>query len=519
MNPLFRLTYFCALASSLTISNAHSQQTPAPVVHTEGGLLQGSAELGVFSFKRIPYSAPPVGDLRWRPPNPASPWQDTRTATSYGNACMQTPGLSEANGGAPGRLSEDCLYLNVWTPDFSPGAKLPVIFWIHGGAYIFGSGSLALYNGGPLAAKGAVVITINYRLAQLGFFAHPALEKESPGGPANFGLLDQIAALQWVQRNVAQFGGDPANVTIIGQSAGAKSVLALFASPLARGLFARGVALSSYAVPDVTRAKALDTGTKVATALGLPGADATAADLRAIPAEKFAQLNPQEFFTGPVPIAADPVLPQSVQDTFAAGREAPLPLILGSTSDDSSVVAAFGVDPAALLKRVRGAGLLAKVLYPGVKDDSQLGRQVARDLVFTMPARWIADRHSKLAPTWRYYFNYTAERQRTKFPDGVAHGGEIVYFLDTAGVDPNYSAIFTAQDREFAELVSEYLLQFARTGSPHAQGGPTWLPHNSRQDRTLLFADATSLQSNFMRPRLNFFITLIKLLGPFLSRN
>ena len=489
MKSLLRLTYCCALSVTLSASVAHSQQSPAPVAHIDGGLLQGSAEIGVFSFKGIPYSAPPVGDLRWRPPNPASPWQGTRTATTYGNACMQTPGLSEANGGAPGRLSEDCLYLNVWTPNLAPDAKLPVIFWIHGGAYIFGSGNLSFYDGSPLAARGAVFVSINYRLAQLGFFAHPALERESPGGPVNFGLLDQIAALQWVQRNISQFGGDPANVTIIGQSAGAKSVLALFASPLARSLFARGVALSSYAVPDGSRAKALDTGAKIATALGLPGPDATAADLRAIPAENFAQLNAQEFFTGPVPIAGDPVLPQSLQDTFVAGREVPLPLILGNTSDDSSVIAAFGVDPAALLKSVRGAGLLAKVLYPGVKDDTQLGRQVARDLVFTMPARWIADRHSKLAPTWRYYFNYTAERQRPKFPNGVAHGGEIVYFLDTADVDPNYSRIFTAQDREFAELVSDYLFQFARTGSPHAEGGPAWLPHNSRQDRTLLFAE------------------------------
>ncbi len=494
-------------------------QTTSPLsVRTDLGVLQGATELGVFSFKGIPYAAPPVGGLRWRAPESAKPWSGVRSATNFGNACIQLPGLSEANGGAPGRLSEDCLYLNIWTPNTGPDAKLPVLFWIHGGAYLFGSGSLPLYNGGALAARGAVVVTINYRLGQLGFFAHPALEQESPGGPANFGLLDQIAALKWVQRNIGHFGGDPANVTISGQSAGAKSVLAIFASPLGRGLFARGVALSSYALPDATRAKALEIGASVADALGLSGANATAADLRGIPAEKFGLLKGQELFTGPVPISGDAVLPQSVQDTFAAGREVALPLIVGNTSDDSSVVVAFGIDPAAVLKKVRGAGMLVKVLYPGVKDEAQLGRQVARDLVFTMPARWVADRHSKLAPVWRYYFEYTAVQERAKCSHGVPHGAEIVYFLNTGAVDAANKKVFAAPDYEYAERVSEYLLRFARGGKLKAAGGPEWPPHNSRQDQTLRFATHIAAHPNFMKPRLNFFITMLKILGPLLSR-
>src|SRR5215470_5388425 len=195
------------------------------IIHTESGAVQGITENGVFVFRGIPYAAAPVGPLRWREPQAVAPWSGIRLADKFGDACIQPPGLSNSNGGDPGPLSEDCLYLNVWTPNTNNNSKLPVMVWIHGGAYLFGAGGINLYDGAPMAAKGAVVVNLNYRLMQLGFFVHPALEKENPGGPANFGLLDQIAALKWIQRNIQQFGGDPHNVTIFGQSAGAKSVL------------------------------------------------------------------------------------------------------------------------------------------------------------------------------------------------------------------------------------------------------------------------------------------------------
>ena len=349
-----------------------------------------------------------------------------RKAVAFGSACIQVPGLSEADGGSPGSLNEDCLYLNVWTPKSDPAAKLPVMVWIYGGAYVFGSGAVNLYNGAPLAKEGAVVVTINYRLAQLGFFcASRAGKGKSRRALANFGLLDQITALRWVQQNIAQFGGYPGNVTVFGQSAGGRSVLALVASPLARGLFHKGIALSSYVVPDATRAKAIEIGSKVAVALGLNGADTTTEQLRAVPAEKFSEIKGQGLSTAPVPISGDKVLPQSVQAIFAAGKEAALPLIVGNTSDDTSVVLAFGIDPVTVLKRLGAAGFLIRALYPIVKDDTELARQATRDLVFTMPVRWVADRHAKRAPTWRYYFDYTAIKQRSKFTNGVPHGAEI----------------------------------------------------------------------------------------------
>ena len=488
-----------------------------PVVHTREGDVQGAVDRGVFSYRGIPYAAPPVGGLRWKEPRAAASWQGVRRADTFGNACIQTPGLSQANGGDPGPLSEDCLYLNVWTPKADSSARLPVMVWIHGGAYIFGSGSVEIYNGSPLAKKGAVVVTLNYRLGQLGFFAHTSLEKESPGGPANFGLLDQIAALQWVQRNIEQFGGDPRNVTIFGQSAGAKSVLSLFASPMARGLFQKGIAMSSYGLPDATRERAIDAGARAASALGLAGANATMEQLRAVPAEKFGQLKGQEVSTSPVPISGDNVLPESLQDVFAAGKEAPLPLILGNTSDDSSVVVAFGVNPEELLGKLGASHIFVKALYPGVRDQQELGRQVVRDAVFTMPVRWIADRHAKLAPTWRYYFDYTAVRNRPKFPNGVPHGSEIIYPLDTGDIYEGTRDIFTDADRDYAGRVSGYWFEFARTGKPASPRGPEWVSDTLLRDRTMVFGRTIHQQPNFMKARLNAFIGATKILGPTLA--
>lgn len=501
----------------LLLGSVFAQPQGPPVVETKSGEVQGVVGRQVFLFRGIPYAAAPVANLRWREPQPPPAWQGIRKADRFSSACIQVPGLSAENGGDPGPLSEDCLYLNVWTPKLGSRAKLPVLFWVHGGAYIFGAGGLALYDGESLANRGAVFVSINYRLGQLGFFAHPALEKEMPGGPVNFGLLDQIAALKWVQSNIAEFGGDPANVTIFGQSAGAKSVLALFASPLARGLFHRGIALSSYALPDATRAKAIEVGTRVAESFGL-GPNATMEQLRAVPAEKFGQLKGQNYSLGPLPVAGDRVLPDSIQDTFAAGKEAPLPLILGNTSDDSSVVVAFGINPTELLQRVRGAGILLKPLYPKVKSDEELGRQVVRDIIFTSPVRSLAERHSRLAPSYRYYFEYVATKVRPKHPHGVPHGLEIAYFLDTVDLSPDMRGTISQTDRDYARHVSEYVLQFARTGRPAAAGNVMWPASDSRRDVTLVFANSIAPQPNFMKLRLNVFLTGAKMLAPFLNR-
>ncbi|RYY84680.1 MAG: carboxylesterase/lipase family protein, partial [Comamonadaceae bacterium] len=263
------------------------------VVATDAGDVRGFEADGLTSFKGLRYAAPPVDEGRWRAPRPLAPWTGTVPAQAPGASCIQKAALSiDTGGGDPRPISEDCLFLNVWTPRTGTAARLPVMVWIHGGALVFGAGGLPVYDGAPLARQGVVVVTLNYRLGALGFFAHPALGEGQARAPANFGLLDQVAALQWVQRNIAAFGGDPANVTVFGQSAGAESVLALMTSPLARGLFAKGIAQSPYGIPSHPRRKAEAVAIRVGEALAVRGgATASAADLRAVPADAFATLD------------------------------------------------------------------------------------------------------------------------------------------------------------------------------------------------------------------------------------
>ncbi len=337
-------------------------QTPAAA--TTSGPVQGQVVNDIAVFRGIPFAAPPVGDRRWREPQPVPPWSDVRQALSAAPSCPQKRGLSLEGGGDPGQLDEDCLYLNVFTPRADPGARLPVMVWIHGGALIFGSGGLAIYDGSALAGRGVVVVTINYRLGPLGFFAHPALDKERPGGAINFGLLDQIAALRWVKANIAAFGGDPAKVTVFGQSAGAQSVLALMTSPLASGLFRGAIAESPYGVPSHTRRAATSTGVAIANAVGLPGASASIAALRSIPATRLAALEGKDLSLAPGFVVGDEAVPMPLLQAFQKGREAAVPLIIGSNSDDASVAVAFGIDPAQLVQKMGRAHVLVRSYYP-----------------------------------------------------------------------------------------------------------------------------------------------------------
>jgi para-nitrobenzyl esterase len=250
----------------------------------------------------------------------------------------------------------------------------------------------------------------------------------------------------------------------------------------------------------------------------LDGANATAAELRAAPVERFRHLTGQGLSNSPSPIDSDPVLPQPIVDTFAAGQEAPVPLIMGNTSDDGSVATWFGINPTQLLENLGAAPLLLRALYPGVKDTNELARQAARDFVFTMTPRWTADRHSQLAPTWRYYFSYTAIKDRPRVPNGVPHGGDVMFFLNTGDLVPPTREIWTEEDRAYARRASDYFLAFARTGKPEPAGAPEWPSHNPGQDRTMVFADTIAVESNFMTTRLNVFIGVMKLVGRIVTR-
>ena len=239
------------LIATLAMAPLHATAAAGPQVMLDTGAVQGVDRDSVSAFLGVPYAAPPVGPLRWRAPRPAAPWTSVRKADHFGDACPQVK-IMRAAWAQVGPTSEDCLFLNVWRPDQGGAAPLPVMVFIHGGAFTLGAAGVPLYDGANLARRGAVIVTLNYRLGRLGFFAHPALTAEDPGGLlGNYGLMDQIAALQWVQRNIARFGGDPRNVTLFGESAGAGSVQVLMASPLADGLFAKAISESGAGLAHV----------------------------------------------------------------------------------------------------------------------------------------------------------------------------------------------------------------------------------------------------------------------------
>jgi para-nitrobenzyl esterase len=498
---LARLTGRVLTAIALAVS-VTAFTGPPPVVETGDGAVRGAVIDGMTSFKGIPYAAPPVGDLRWSEPRPAVKWNEPRDATRFGNACIQRPGLSAMNGGDPGPLSEDCLTLNVWTQTADASARRPVIVWIHGGAFMFGGTALQMYDGTNLAGQGVVFVSMNYRLGALGFFAHPALAKAGPGAAANFGLLDQIAALRWVKANIANFGGDPGNVTIMGQSAGAMSVLALMVSPLSRGLFHKAFSQSAYIEPEASFETAEAVAVAAATAVGLNGADATLTELRAVPADRFGAVRGKAVL-GPVAIAGDEVLPRTVETVFEAGEEAPVPLVIGSTSDDASILLAFGIDPVQFAKSLGAAGIILDTLYPGEEGDAMLGRRALRDMVFTLNARRLAVRHSRLAPAWRYYFAYSANKDRKDDADGVPHGSDIPFFLDALAAYGT-AKDYTDADRAMAKEASGYVVAFARTGNPAAAGDPDWPGDAAAHDSAMEFIEPSpALRRDFMKTRLD----------------
>ncbi|MES2830384.1 MAG: carboxylesterase/lipase family protein [Pseudomonadota bacterium] len=478
----------------------------APTAETAQGTVQGRLVDGIAIFRGIPFAAPPVDALRWREPQPAEKWTGVRPANTAGPSCMQKRGMSLENGGDPGKLDEDCLYLNVYRPGAGAGAGLPVMVWIHGGALIFGGGALPIYDGSALARRDVIVVTINYRLGALGFFAHPALDKETTNGPVNFGLLDQVAALRWVQTNIAAFGGDPAKVTIAGQSAGAQSVLALMASPMTSGLFSAAIAESAYGIPSHSRSKARKTGVAIGASLGHPGTQASATALRSIPAKRLADVA-QNLSLAPSFIVGDEAVPIPLLEAFQKGREHAVPLIIGNNSDDASVIEAFGVDPAVLVQKMGGARVLIRSLYPGVSDEGQLGREVARDALFTAFGRRIAYLHSAKAPTWRYYFTHADANTRR----GAGHGGEVPFVLGTVKGCNCLGRPITPLDRTIERRTSDRWATFVSTQRP--SGEIVWPQDDRRRGQVLEIGDQETVRSGFMAPRLNAFIAALNFAG------
>jgi para-nitrobenzyl esterase len=483
----------------------------ADEVQTKSGVVAGTAEPAgaVRVFLGIPYAAPPVGNLRWREPQPVAPWTGVRKADAFGPRCLQ------------GRIfddmvfrdepSEDCLYLNVWTPARSAAEKLPVMVWIHGGGFQAGSASEPRQDGGRLAGKGVVVVGVNYRLGVFGFLAHPDLTKESGrGASGNYGLMDQVAALQWVRDNIAGFGGDPGNVTIFGESAGSFAVSALMASPLARDLFQRaigesGAYLGRHALEPQTLAASEKSGAKFAASIGA----SSLAALRAKPGEQVleAALKFQPWFA---PTIDKYVLPKDPNAIYAAGEQAPVPLLAGSNADEVRAGVVLGKErPTAksFVEQVRskygaGADALLKV-YPAGSDGEALesAAALAGD-TFLAYATWKwTDVHGWTggAPVYRYSF----DRKIPLAPDtrvegkpataadvGARHAGEIEYVFGALDSQPKVP--WEDADRVLSDLMMTYWSNFARAGDPNGSGLPKWPRYDEKNGFAVMHLDVTS---------------------------
>jgi para-nitrobenzyl esterase len=512
-------------------------QRPGVIARFDGEQFSGSASEGdMATFRGVPYAAPPVGKLRWRPPERRTVGRALRAATEFGPSCPQTPALSgfyryiaAGFGRADSvrmpvlRTNEDCLTLNIWTTNVSTRQpRQPVMVWIHGGSNMFGDGSTPLYDGSSLAKRGVVVVTINYRLGALGFLAHPALSAESPDhSSGNYALLDQIAALQWVQRNIAAVGGDPARVTLFGESAGAIDIMHLMASPLARGLFHRAVAQSGAPMGAlVALAEAQRSGVELARALHVDSAADVLASMRAKSADEIVAATMALLPTNAsiaAPIIDGHVLVESTGKAFDQGRLAMVPLLLGTNALEMSSLRSYvpsftrtvGNYSAWLTRSFSLAGPRIQSLYPATEDEQVENTllRVTTDLYMTCPARFAARAAAKAGqPTYLYQFTRVMPGGESL---GAYHSAEIGYVFGTK------ETWLPVQPADFAlsATMMQYWTQFAATGNPNHTGLTEWPLYDAGTDRYLelgtevtargaLQKDACDLVQNVLRAQL-----------------
>ena len=491
-----RITCIAATAALLLAGAAPSLAQTQPVVKIEGGSVRGAVNDHARVFQNIPFAAAPVGTLRWAPPAKAAPWKGVRDAVAIGPSCPQpmTADNSPNSGGANGPVSEDCLQLNIYTPRAAApkGARgAPVMVWIHGGAHRTGAGWI--YDGTNFARDGVVVVSINYRLGPLGYFAHPSLTKAASGQPVgNYGLMDQIAALQWVKRNVAAFGGDPGNVTVFGESAGGMSILALLATPQAKGLYHKAVVQSGggWFPPSTLGAKETD-GAKALEKLGV-AADAPVA-LRALPWDKVNAINASYG-----PFTDGKLLTETASQAIARGRFADVPLIVGANSGEDSLMGPGPLNRAQL-EAIPNA---ARAIYVDEArgGDEILARAVFTDRAMVAPARWVASETAKGQPSWLYHFSYVATRMRPAVTR-AAHAAEIPYVFEYWGRRTPMSMV-SAEDRAIATVMHACWVSFAKAGRPVC-GDEAWPAYDPATDRLMEFGGDTGLRPAFRKRQLD----------------
>jgi para-nitrobenzyl esterase len=496
------------------IAAAAAASPEAPTVRVDTGALRGTLLAGgaVRGFLGIPYAAPPTGDRRWSPPQPAAPWTGVRAATAFGARCVQARVYDDMV--FRDEAGEDCLYLNVWTP--ARAERLPVMVWIHGGGFVAGSTSEPRQEGTRLAQKGVVVVSLNYRLDVFGFLAHPELTAER-GASGNYGLMDMVAALAWVKKNAAGFGGDPGNVTIFGESAGSLAVSALMASPLAQGLFHKAIGESGAFFADGLPDDAMRTPSRATSeALGLElqkAAGATSlAGLRKVPAETV--LKAARSFAGTrefQPTLDGVVLPRPVRDVFADGKQSRVPLLAGWNADELRFVVTL-LSPArptraGFEEQVRkwfGAGadpVLAAYAPRSDEDAVDAFAEIVSDLHFGVPTWRFIESHARTSGAVVYRYRFDRE---IPLPDGktflgrpataqdvaARHAGEIEYVF--GALDSLTGAAWEPADRALSERMMSYWTNFARTGDPNGPELPKWPVYREADGFRVLHLDASS---------------------------
>lgn len=497
------------LSAAAPAPEAATTPEPTPIMQTRNGAVQGVMEGGVAIFRGIPFAGSTAGEARWRPPVSAENWEGVRSAVSHGPACPQSTGIRD-RASAFG-MSEDCLSLAVYSPDLRPDEKAPVMVYLHGGSARFGSG--ALYDGSALARRGVVVVTINYRLDRLGLFAHPALSAEQPDEPlANYGLMDMAAALDWVQANIAAFGGDPGNVTIFGQSAGSVAVTALMVSPLAEGRFHKAIAQSGslsieyprYLRQSTPASPSLESdGETMAAKLAsearpTPVGENAAAWLRALPWQDIIAYSDTEMANAMQPVIDGRVIPENIGVMFKGGRNHHVPLMIGSTSWEEGMVSRFPMPLRVVLRDI--APEEARQVYGNI-DDRALAEQWFVDTAFHVPPKFFAaETVAQGQPAFVYRFAYVPEFIAPKTP-GASHGDEVPYVFGYDG-DKLISVVDQRDDRidnagrKISNMLGDYWTHFARTGNPNGPGLPDWPEYDLQDDPVLVIDQYPEVRPN-----------------------
>lgn len=499
MKALRRLMLWTATAGCLAIASPTLAGPARPVVDAPAGAVTGVAQDGVNVFKGLPYALPPVGAARWTPPRPMPRWEGARDASEFGPACVQNKsGPFNIYANDPKAMSEDCLLLNIWTP--ATARKAPVMVWIHGGSLWGGYGHEAIYDGARMAEQGVVVVSINYRVGVLGYLAHPGLSAESPQGiSGNYGLQDQIEALRWVQKNIEAFGGDPANVTIAGESAGGLSVMYLMASPAARGLFSKAIAQSAYMVstpPLKVRAFGETPAEESGAALAAKLQASDIAALRAMDPVKLTKAASQAGFPAFANVDGH-FLPRQLVETFDRGEQAPVPILAGFNSGEIRSLRFLAPPVPALASTYEKAireryGDLADEylrLYPSKDMESSILAST-RDTIYGWTAERLTRKQTAVgAASYFYIFDHGYPAA-----DDVGlhafHGAELPYVFGTLKRTPPYwpAAPRTPAEAKLSEAMLGYWTSFIKTGRPQATGAPDW-PAFGSQGAFMAFMD------------------------------